>query len=62
MKFRLSVEMDNDAFGQNDWTNGQELARLLREVADRVAAEVRSGTARDSNGNSVGAWSIVGKR
>jgi hypothetical protein len=55
MKFELKIECDNDAFG--DWP-GIEVARILRDVANRVDgdAEGTHGGVRDANGNTVGEW------
>lgn len=55
MKFEVHVDLVNDAFVE---APGTELARVLRELADRVAADgelIRGHyMLRDVNGNSVG--------
>jgi len=50
--FTLSIETDNDAF-----TNGEEIARILKEVAIQLENGKEFGTLRDVNGNKVGNWS-----
>lgn len=54
MKFRLTVDLSNAAFTENP----DELAEILRSVADRVERGGDEGKPMDSNGNTVGAWSI----
>jgi hypothetical protein len=53
-KFKVLIEMGNDAFDQDD--GRPELARILRELADRVenGKECRETFLRDINGNIVG--------
>jgi hypothetical protein len=51
--FTLTIETDNAAF--NDGGNA-EVARLLREVAERVEDSTTDGTVKDINGNTVGVW------
>jgi hypothetical protein len=57
MDFALSINMDNAAFA--DPYNGSEVARILRELADRIdGKELTMGEWRplqDINGNRVGA-------
>lgn len=55
--FRLAVEMDNDAFG--DDPRG-ELVRVLRGLADDFEEEgiARNGTILDINGNTVGSYEV----
>jgi hypothetical protein len=61
MKFTLTLTTDNDAFQPEP---GDEVARILREVASRVlhdrdcTGNAWSGTVRDINGNACGAWSL----
>ena len=55
-EFTLHIETDNAAF---DVPNGSdELARILRELADRLTdgAGRWRGNLSDSNGNTVGSW------
>lgn len=57
MEFKMTVNMDNAAFDRGD---GRELARILREVADRLAdVQEGSGSVRDVNGNKVGEYEIT---
>lgn len=63
MNFTMKVEMDNDAFRESDdpdtWPACFELARILRDTADRVArCGVSGGKVLDINGNSCGTWKI----
>lgn len=59
--FNLSLEMDNAAF---DDDAALELARILRELADRIEQDgLDSGEPirlRDVNGNTVGQCEAVG--
>lgn len=57
--FQLRINMDNAAFFP---TYGPELARVLRDLAERLedAAGNSSGTVRDLNGNTAGAFKITG--
>ena len=61
MRFLLGISCDNAAF-EGDEMN-QEVARILRTVAERCADITRidadSGTIRDANGNTVGRWSFI---
>lgn len=53
--FKLTIHTDNDAFAEGELTI--ELARILRDLADRVEeGEVgrKSVTVYDINGNDVG--------
>lgn len=52
---RVRIETENDAFAGN---GEQEVARLLRQVADRVADGQLDGVIRDSNGNRCGAFDL----
>lgn len=53
MEYRLTVSLDNAAFTEG---GAEELARILREEARRVAADgfPTERTLRDTNGNTVG--------
>ncbi len=59
MEFTLEINMDNAAFDDS-----QELPRILRDLAKRIAAnpEVGGYSVRDSNGNNVGHARYIGKR
>ena len=52
--FKLQMDTDNAAFGDDD--KGPEVARILREIAERIEDGDESGTCRDINGNTCGAW------
>lgn len=55
--FTLKVYTDNAAFA--DDPDG-EVARILRDVADRVEGGQEDGAVRDINGNTVGSFRTVG--
>lgn len=56
--FTLTIETDNEAFTAG--ALGDEVARILRKVADRaeegLSLGVDGGKLMDANGNSVGRW------
>jgi len=65
MKATLTIDLDNEAF---EYETGLELARILRELADKVkiltAPDLaydfnRSITVMDVNGNSCGKFAIT---
>jgi hypothetical protein len=62
MKFKLYVEMDNAAFGEDSGDRGVELARVLRTAAERIercgVSQGDEGNLRDVNGNRVGGWRV----
>ncbi len=51
--FSMTVQFGNAAMRE-----GEDLVRPLRQVADRLVNGETSGSIRDENGNTVGAWSI----
>lgn len=57
MKFKLTIDMNNAAFAEEG-----ELSAILRKLArrfDDVRSVARtSGILSDSNGNTVGEWSV----
>lgn len=53
MKAKIEIKMDNAAF-QDDDRGGNELARILREVADMAESGCRSCAIYDVNGSKVG--------
>ncbi len=60
MKLTITIQMDNAAFTDN---SGAEVARILREFADRSEDETDSSwdntySLRDINGNKVGTAEI----
>ena len=62
--FTLTIESDYHAFEVNPC---QEIARILRELADGIGDEswqgrrTQSGMLRDMKGNRVGAWQYQGQ-
>lgn len=61
MKAVITVQMDNAAFENENDTNGAELGRILRDLADKVenggTLSLYAGEGinlRDANGNAVG--------
>jgi hypothetical protein len=52
-KFRVEIDTFNAAF--EDGAH-QEVARILREIADRVEQGSDGGPVRDINGNTVGRY------
>lgn len=77
MRFTVDIDLDNAAFDvdvtedgpDENWRSGDEVARILRTLADGVSSEVIGGITvhgptltanlRDINGNKVGTWSII---
>ncbi len=58
--FKLEISTANAAFHDSGPTAcADELARLLRDIADSVEAGNEAGSARDNNGNRCGGWSIT---
>lgn len=51
--FKLSIKTDNEAFADYP---ADEIARILADVAERVADGEMSGAIRDANGNTVGSY------
>lgn len=49
---KILIETENEAFEGNS----NELARLLRELAERIERGEMEGTIRDINGNKVGSF------
>lgn len=54
MTFRVEIETDNAAFGDEKG----ELARILRRLADRLDDGADRGRCFDLNGNVVGRWAL----
>lgn len=71
MKLTIDIEMDNAAFEHEDeagnpvegYANGTEVARILKELAEKVDdMPLAAGTKlviRDINGNSVGSATVT---
>ena len=51
--FTLSIETENEAFTNGD---GEEIARILKEVASQVENGKEFGRITDINGNMIGNW------
>jgi hypothetical protein len=62
MKFRITIDCDNDAFKDAPL---KEVARILRAEADKIARfgdeASWTGTLLDVNGNRVGTSKMTGK-
>lgn len=54
-EFRVLINIDNAAFEDG---RDAELARILREVADKLDDGVSAGNVRDYNGNTVGDFGV----
>ena len=54
--FKIEIETGNAAFDYGD--KGHEIARILRDIADKVENGAESGVARDINGNKVGTFEV----
>lgn len=52
--FIESIPHDNAAFDDGNCPN--EIARILRDIADKVEAGAIAGTTCDINGNRLGEW------
>lgn len=63
MKFKLTIDLDNDAFKACDG-EGLELAIIMQRLALRFPERIESGDGGnvfDSNGNRVGRWDVTEK-
>jgi len=64
MKITITFDTDNDAF--YDGNHGEELTRILKKAAEYIAmatvfpgaTDSSAGTLLDSNGNTVGNWTV----
>ena len=54
--FQLKIHTHGAAFHDGD--TGKEVARILRELADRVENGRTSGRVFDVNGNACGGWTF----
>jgi hypothetical protein len=56
--FKLEIECDNDAFCADglpdESVRGAEIARILRDLADKMEDGCLSASLRDANGNRAG--------
>jgi hypothetical protein len=55
--FKLKFNTVNDAFLNGNYA--KEIARILADVAAKVASGQRDGIIRDINGNKVGEWEAL---
>lgn len=62
IKIAMKFETDNDAF---DVANDMEIKSVINRTVDRIKLNVEAdyvesetGTIRDTNGNTIGTWSI----
>lgn len=67
MELRITIDMDNEAFGEDEITMGVEVGRILR-ILKRYAEELHGGgtiagrlnqNLMDVNGNKVGKAMVV---
>lgn len=54
--FRLEIQTDNDAFKIN---GAEEIRTILKDIANQLRYGETSGKVRDTNGNTVGEWSLT---
>jgi hypothetical protein len=59
MSFKLKIKTDNAAFTEDGNDGKNEVARILREIADKLEQGYEVGSPRDYNGNKVGEWSMT---
>lgn len=65
--FNLLIKTGNAAFRdpytgeESSWEENHEVARILREIADKIDDGKREGKAIDYNGNSVGEYTFYAK-
>lgn len=52
--FKITLNTANAAFEDK----AAETARILRDIAQRVAEGDQHGNVRDINGNTIGSWSF----
>ncbi len=58
MTCKITIKTDNAAFGDSDSARAEEVARLLREIADALDNGHTGGPVIDLNGNKVGTWDL----
>ena len=62
--FKIEIKTGNAAFTDpytgeySGWDENHEVARILREIADKIDDGKREGKAIDYNGNSVGEFTF----
>ena len=63
MDAKITIKMSNDAFGPTLQEGTDEVARILRKLADTLENDPYSNdliSLRDLNGNKVGEFRLVG--
>lgn len=56
--FKMTIRTDNDAFGDSAWENREEVARILRNVADALENGTSAAPLHDCNGNTCGRFDM----
>lgn len=58
--FKVYINTDNAAFDTEENPDGErlEVARILRDIANKLENGKEDGVAHDVNGNRVGEWSF----
>lgn len=56
--FTLKIKTGNAAFQDAGDDGKAEVARILREIADKLENGQEGGACMDGNGNRVGEWSL----
>lgn len=54
----MSIEFKTDSAAFEEGDAWQETARILREIAEALERTEDNGIIRDSNGNTIGRWSL----
>ena len=67
MTLTITIDLDNDAFGQSSSARKWEVRKILDGMLDTDPRSIHAvieagfkGNLRDSNGNTVGAWKVEG--
>lgn len=58
-KLKINIDCSNDAFEED---LEYEVARILRNAADKLRSGETEGTLRDINGNTVGSYKLTGRK
>lgn len=55
-KVTITINTENDAFGQNEWQEAGEVSRILRQLSTDIQFDdiVDQKILKDLNGNTVG--------
>lgn len=61
MEFKLTINMDNAAFGDDDESRAEEIALILEGLASRIRrfSDPDGHLLADSNGNNVGMANVI---